>query len=76
MSVKGLNKAGYLVIHDEDGHESGIYAVINKKMDHSKSFAFMSEHSNFFTSKLNRQMSSNLRIRLDITYGIDEWDIV
>ena len=54
LSVKGLNRAGYRVIHDEDGHESGIYAVINKKIDHSKSFAFMSEHSNLFYLKIEQ----------------------
>jgi hypothetical protein len=49
-----LNKAGYRVIHDEDFHESWIYAVINKKIDHSKSFAFMSEHSNHFYLKIEQ----------------------
>jgi hypothetical protein len=54
LSVKGPNKAGYRVIHDEDGDESGIYAVINKKIDHSKSFAFMSEHLNHFYLKIEQ----------------------
>ena len=76
LSAKGLNKAGYRVIHDEDEHESGIYAVINKKIDPSRSFAFMSEHSIFYISKLSRQMRNNLRSRRDIIYGIEEWDIV
>ncbi len=42
LSVKGLNKSGYRVIHDEDDMESGVYAVI---IDIAKSFAYMSEHS-------------------------------
>ena len=37
LSVKGLNQAGYRVIHDEDEEESGVFTVIN--------FPFMSEHS-------------------------------
>ena len=48
LSVKGLNKAGYPVHHHPDPEQSGVYAVINKKIDKSKSFLFMSEHSNFF----------------------------
>ncbi len=48
LSVKGLNKSGYRVIHDEDDMESGVYAVINRKINTAKSFAFMSEHSNLF----------------------------
>jgi hypothetical protein len=57
ISVKGLNQAGYRVIHDEDEEESGVFAVINKKIDKAKSFPFMSEHSNFFSLKLE-QMSA------------------
>jgi hypothetical protein len=57
LSVKGLNQAGYRVIHDEDGEESGVFAVINKKIDKAKSFPFMSEHSNLFSLKLE-QMSA------------------
>ena len=57
LSVKGLNQAGYRVIHDEDEEESGVFAVINKKIDEAKSFPFMSEHSNLFSLKLE-QMSA------------------
>ena len=39
------------MIHDEDDMESGVYAVINRKIDTAKSFAFMSEHSNLFYVK-------------------------
>jgi hypothetical protein len=46
LSVKGLNKSGYHVIHDEDEMDSGVHAVINRKIDTPKSFAVMSEHSN------------------------------
>ncbi len=34
-------------MHNEDDMESGVYAVINRKIDTAKSFAFMSEHSSF-----------------------------
>ncbi len=52
LSVKGLNKSGYRVIHDEDEMGSGVYAVINRKFDTAKSSAFMSEHSNRFYLKI------------------------
>ena len=45
------------MIHDEDEEESGVFAVINKKIDKAKSFPFMSEHSNFSSLKLE-QMSA------------------
>ncbi len=48
ISVKGLNKAGYAVIHHPDPEQSGVYDVINNKIDNSKSFPFMSEHSIFY----------------------------
>ncbi len=54
LSVKGLNESGYHVIHDEDDMESGEYAVINRKIDIAKSFAFMSEHSNLFYLKIEQ----------------------
>ncbi len=44
LSVQGLDKSGYRVIHDDD-EESGVFAVINKKIDKSMSFPFMSEYS-------------------------------
>ena len=53
LSAKGLNKAGYRVLHDEDEHKSGIYAVI-KKIDPSRSFAFMSGHSICFYLKIEQ----------------------
>ena len=43
LSVKGLNHP--------DPEESGIYPVFNGQIDKSKSFAFMSEHSNLFCLK-------------------------
>jgi hypothetical protein len=53
LSVKGLNKAGYhSVNHHPAPKQSGVYAVINKKIDKSKSFPFMSEHSSLFYLKL------------------------
>jgi hypothetical protein len=36
------------MIQIPDPEESGIYPIIDKKIDKSKSFAFMSEHSNLF----------------------------
>ena len=54
LSVKGLNQSGYRVIHDEDEEESGVFAVINKKINKSRSFPFMSEHSKFSLSNLNK----------------------
>ena len=57
LSVKGLNKCGYAVYHQPDPEESGVYAVINKKIDKAKSFPFMSEHSSLFYLKLE-QMSA------------------
>ena len=41
LSVKGLNQSGYSVIHYEDEEE---FAVINKNIDKSTSFPFVSEH--------------------------------
>ncbi len=51
ISVKSLNRQGYRVIHDSDPEESGIYPIFDGKIDKSKSFAFMSEHLNFFYIK-------------------------
>ena len=48
LSVKGLNRAGYAVSHHPDPEQSEVYAVINNKSDKSKSFPFISEHSNRF----------------------------
>ena len=42
LSVKGLNKAGYRIVMDEDAEESGVYAVEDGKVCKSKSFPFMS----------------------------------
>ena len=42
LSVKGLNQAGYAVSHHPDPEQSGEYAVINNKIDKSKSFPFIS----------------------------------
>ncbi len=47
FSARCLNKLEYRVIHDEDEMESGVYAVINKKINHAKSFAFLREQSSF-----------------------------
>jgi hypothetical protein len=57
LSVKGLNQTGYRGIHDEDEEESTVFAVINKKIDKSRSFPFMSEFSDLFSLKLE-QMSA------------------
>ena len=51
ISVNSLNRRGYRVIHDQDPEESGIYPIFDGKIDKSKSFAFMSEHSNLFYIK-------------------------
>ena len=57
LSAKGLNKAGYSVHHHPDSAQSRVYAVIKNKIDKSKSFPFMSEHSKLFDLKLE-QMST------------------
>ena len=54
LLAKGLNKCCYAVYHHPDYEESGVYALINNKMDKAKSFPFMSEHSNFFDLKLEQ----------------------
>ena len=54
LSVKGLNRAGYAVSHHPDPGQSGVYAVINNKIDNSKSFPFIREHSNLFYLKLEQ----------------------
>ncbi len=46
LSVKGLNKAGYAVNHHPDPEQFGVYAVISNKINKSKSFPFMGQHSN------------------------------
>ena len=51
LSVEGLNLAGYAVNHHPDPEQSGVYAVINNKINKSKSFPFISEHSNLFYLK-------------------------
>ncbi len=38
LSVNGLNKCRYAVYYHTDPEESGVNAVINKKIDKSKSF--------------------------------------
>jgi hypothetical protein len=53
LSVKGLNKAGYSVYHHPDPEKSGVYAVVNNKIDRSKSFPFMSEHSSLSEIRTN-----------------------
>ena len=40
LSVKGLNRAGYAVSHHTDPEQSGVYAVINNKIDKSKSLNY------------------------------------
>ena len=44
LSVKGLKQSGYRVIRDVDEEESGVFAVINKKIDKSKSFPLMGKY--------------------------------
>jgi hypothetical protein len=60
ISVKSLNRQGYGAIHDPDPEQSGIYPIFNGKIDKLKSFAFMSEHSNLFTSKQKPCRRNNL----------------
>jgi hypothetical protein len=57
LSVKGLNTAEYSVHHHPDPEQSGVYAVVSNKINKSKSFPFMSEHSRLFYPKLE-QMSA------------------
>ncbi len=58
LSVKALNQSGYRVIYDKDGEESGAFAVINKKIDKSRSFPFMSECSNLSHLKLEQMRAT------------------
>ena len=53
LSVKGLDRAGYAVNHHPDPEQSGVFAVINNKIDKAKSFAFISEDSTrcFFSAR-------------------------
>ncbi len=68
LPVKGLNKAGYAVNHHPYPEQSGVYAVINNKIDKYKSFPFMSEHPIFYP-KLE-QMSTR---RFEKQSGFDLW---
>ncbi len=52
LSGKMLNKEGYKIIFDEDPEESGVYAVNDRKIYISKSFLFMSKHSNLYCLKI------------------------
>ncbi len=56
--------------------ESRVFAVINNKIDTSKSFAFMSEYSIQPPSKWNRGVQHNLRSNWDMNYGTNDWDKV
>jgi hypothetical protein len=73
LSVKGLNKSEYRAIHDEDEMESGIYAVINRKIDTAKSIAFMSEHSTLFYLKIVQMNAQQFEKQSGLNYGIGEW---
>ena len=61
LSVKGLNFQGYSVVHHLYPDEPGIFPLINGKTDKSQSFAFMSEHSNFFLSKSRTYVGASIR---------------
>ncbi len=56
-SMEEYIRAILFLIHEEDEEESGVFAVINKKIDKSRSFPFMNEYSNLFILKLE-QMSA------------------
>ncbi len=66
LSVKALNRQGFCVIEHPDPDESGIYPVINGQIDKSKSFAFMSEHSNLFLSQTRSADSATIRQNVGI----------
>jgi hypothetical protein len=70
LSVKGLNQSGYRVIHDEDEEESGVFAVINKKIDKAKSVPFMSEHSIFFSLKLEQMSATQFEKQSGLGYEL------
>jgi hypothetical protein len=61
LYVKGLKKAGYSVHHHSDPEQSEVYAVISNKIDKSKSFPFISEHSNLFYLKLEQMSARQFR---------------
>ncbi len=68
LSVKGLNQSGYRVIHDADEEESGVFAVINKKIHKAKSFP-LSEHSIFSSLKLEQMSATQFEKQL----GYELW---
>jgi hypothetical protein len=76
ISVKSLNRQGYIVIHDPDPEESGRYPILNGKIDKSKYFAFMSEHSIFFTSKQKLCRCNNLARSRVMRNGTGGWAIL
>ena len=69
LSVKSLNFQGYCVVHHPDPEESGLFPLIEGKMDKSKSFAFMSEHSNLFCLKPEMLTTQ----QFDKMSGFEKW---
>ena len=69
LLLKGLNRAGYAVNHHPDPEQSGVYAVINNKIDKSKQFPLISEHSNFFYLKLEQMCAK----RFEKQSGYELW---
>jgi hypothetical protein len=64
LSGKALNKAGYpsRIVLDAYPEEGGVYAVNDGKVCKSKSFAFISEHSNLYCLKTEQLTSLHLGI--------------
>ncbi len=75
ITVKSLNSQGYRIIHNADPNESGIFPVVDEKIDTSKSFAFMSEHS-IFISKQKSCRSNNLARSRVMRNGTEGWAIL
>ena len=71
-TLEDFPKAKHAVNHEQ----SGVYAVIKNKIDKSKSFAFISEHSIFFYLKLEQMSATvlgNLRSNRDTNCGTEGW---
>ncbi len=66
VSVKALNGQRYCVIQHADPDEFGIHPVINGQIDKSKSFAFMSKHSNLFLSQTRNAEAATIRQNVGI----------
>jgi hypothetical protein len=68
LSVKSLNRQGYA-----DPKESGIFPVINGKVDKSKYIAFMSKQSNLFCLKVRLKPEMLLTQQVGKMLEFEKW---